>query len=229
MKTLSVIVPFFNEENTLKKSVDKLIKTKVADEIILVDDCSEDSSYSIGQKIEHENANVKLLKTTKNLGKGGAINYSLKKVSSDLIAIHDADLEYNPKDLVTMKKKANENPNSIIVGSRFLGRKKRQIVYKRALFANKILSFLFSIVNKIKISDVATCYKMIPADILLSIDLIENGFSFETEVLSKSIFFSKNIIEVPIEYYGRSYEEGKKIKLLDGIDFAFSIIKYKFK
>ena len=102
MKTLSVIVPFFNEENTLKKSVDKLIKTKVADEIILVDDCSEDSSYSIGQKIEHENANVKLLKTTKNLGKGGAINYSLKKVSSDLIAIHDADLEYNPKDLVTM-------------------------------------------------------------------------------------------------------------------------------
>jgi len=229
MKTLSVIVPFFNEENTLMKSVSKLIQANVADQIILVDDCSIDNSYSIGQKIQKENNNVILIKTIKNLGKGGAINYSLKEITSDFVAIHDADLEYNPKDLLLMKKKAIENSNSIIVGSRFLGTKNRKNIYKRALFANKILSFLFSKVNKVNVSDIATCYKMIPSNILLSVNLIENGFSFDTEVLSKSISFSKNIIEIPIEYYGRSYEDGKKIKFLDGIKFTFSIIKYRLK
>ena len=227
MKTSSVIVPFFNEEKTLMRSVNQLIEASVADQIILVDDCSLDDSYLIGLEIQKENNNVTLIKTTENLGKGGAINYSLKEINSDLIAIHDADLEYNPKDLISMKRKANENTNSIIIGSRFLGTKKRENIYRRALLANRFLSFLFSKINKINVSDIATCYKMIPSNILLSIDLNENGFSFDTEVLSKSLLFTKNIVEIPIEYYGRSYEDGKKIKFFDGLKFAFSIIKYR--
>tara|TARA_A100001011_G_scaffold16820_1_gene17516 strand:+ start:1650 stop:2339 length:690 start_codon:yes stop_codon:yes gene_type:complete len=229
MKTLSVIIPFFNEEKTLNKSVERLIKTKVANQIILVDDCSNDGSYTQGINLVKKHENITLLQTNNNLGKGGAIKLSLGNITSDLVTIHDADLEYNPIDLIQMKKQAEINSDYIILGSRFKGNKKRNNIYRRALFANKFLSLLFSKFNKVTISDIATCYKMIPTHIFLSINLTENGFGFDTEVLSKSLSVSKKILEIPIEYSGRSYKDGKKIKLKDGIKFAYSILKYRIK
>jgi len=229
MKTLTVVIPFYNEENTLKKSIIKVLDAGVGDEIILVNDCSLDKSQEIAEEFEKSYKNIKLLKTKKNSGKGGAIKHGISYIDSDLFVVHDADLEYNPEDLIEMKKLADENNDCVILGSRFIGNKKRNNIYKRALWANKFLSFLFSFINKKNVSDIATCYKLIPVKILKSIELTENGFGYDTEVLAKSLKNETKVIEVPIEYWGRTYEEGKKIGLSDGINFAYSIFKYRIR
>lgn len=229
MKTLTVVIPFYNEEDTLKKSVDKVLDSGVGDEIILVDDCSTDASYKIAEEFEKSNKNILLIKTKSNSGKGGAIKHGINHINSELFVVHDADLEYNPKDLIEMKKLANKNEGCVILGSRFIGQKKRNNIYKRALWANKFLSFLFSYVNKKNVSDIASCYKLIPVKILKSFNLIEDGFGYDIEVLAKSLSRGSRVIEVPIEYWGRTYEEGKKIGLYDGIYFTYSIFKYRIK
>ena len=228
MKTLTVVIPFYNEENTLKKSIIKVLDAGVGDEIILVNDCSLDKSHEIAEEFEKSYKNIKLLKTKKNSGKGGAIKHGISYIDSDLFVVHDADLEYNPEDLIEMKKLANENNDCVILGSRFIGNKKRNNIYKRALWANKFLSFLFSFINKKNVSDIATCYKLFPRNFFTSVSLVEKGFSIEIELISKFLKYNKSIVESPIRYEGRSYNEGKKIKLIDGLYYLLNTIKYRF-
>ena len=228
MENLTVLIPFFNEENFLRKSIDRVIASEIADQIILIDDCSSDDSLNIAKEIARDFQFVTLLQTKKNLGKGHALNLAMGSIKTSHAIVHDADLEYFPDDIKELINKAKLSPNSLILGSRFNGNLKRENLYKRTYLANKLMSLLFSIIHFYKISDVATCYKLLPVTFLKSIDLKENGFAIEVELIAKFLKFNKSIIEVPIRYSGRSYKDGKKIKTSDGFIYIFKTFKYRF-
>ena len=227
MNNLAVIVPFYNEENYLQKSINRLIDSDIFDQIILVDDCSTDNSASIANENVLKINKIIYLKSSSNKGKGNALNLAKNIIETSHVIIHDADLEYFPDDIVEMFNCVEENQNSLILGSRFIGDKKRANVYVRTLLANKTMSAFFSFVNGYQVSDVATCYKLMPTSFFKEMDIKENGFSIEIEILSKFLKYNKSIKEVPIKYEGRSYEQGKKIKTSDGFKYLFNTIKYR--
>ena len=228
MINLTAIVPFYNEENTLRESVERLLNEDIFSEIILSDDNSNDNSSKIAKTFSNEYQHIKFISADKNLGKGNAINNAVSILNTSHVVIHDADLEYFPEDIVQMYEKALTNQNSLILGSRFRGSKKRENVYLRTYVANRIMSIFFSLVNFYWVSDVATCYKLMPSNFLKTISIKERGFSIEIEMLSKFLKYNKQIHEVPISYEGRSYEEGKKIKVTDGIMYIVNTLKYRF-
>lgn len=225
---LTVIVPFFNEEKYLKESVSKLASTKIADEIFLVDDCSEDNSLKIAQELTSEFDNITLFKKNINEGKGSCLNFVKDKINTTHLIIHDADLEQNPFDIIKMYKIANKNPADLILGSRTIGKQKRRKMYKVLSFANFILCLLFNKINKSQITDISSGYLLYPSNFLHSINIEEKGFGLEVEIISKFLQTKNKIIEVPIDYIGRSYSDGKKIKPLDGINILFKILKFNF-
>ena len=227
MKTLSVLIPVFNEEKTVIESISRVIDTEIFDEVIIVDDCSSDNSYKIIKDFIFDDKRFKLLKTSKNFGKGGAVNFGKKYINSDFVVIHDADLEYFPYDLRALYEKADSE--TMIIGSRFLGNLKRHNKYKSTYFANKILSKLFSLIYKVNITDIATCYKLMPTKYFKNTNFKSAGFDYEIEVVAKFLKYSKKIIEVPINYEGRSYKEGKKIKAFDGLKYIFAMILYRYE
>ena len=227
MDNLGVIVPFHNEKITLAESVERLLAQNIFTEIILSDDNSNDGSDEIAKYYEKTCKNIKYIKSATNKGKGNALNNAKKLITTKFVAIHDADLEYFPEDLVEMFEIVKLNPKSLIIGSRFIGNKQRINIYRSTLIANKMMSLFFSIIHFCKISDIATCYKMMTTDIFKDIELVENGFSIEIEIISKFLKKYKSVIEVPIKYEGRSYDEGKKIKPIDGIMYLINTIKYK--
>ena len=226
MNNLSVLVPFFNEEKTLFKSISNLISANVSNEIILINDNSTDNSLKIAEELVSKNECVELINSDKNLGKGNAISLGLKKVNSDFVIVHDADLEYNPIDIKKILESIPkmQNTNTVVLGSRFIGDINRENIYLRTYLANKLFSFLFSLFNNFKVSDVATCYKLISRDIYKNIEIEKNGFDFEIEILHKALEHCKYYKEVPISYSGRSYEDGKKIKLVDGFRYLKAIL-----
>jgi len=225
---LTVVIPFYNEEKFIVQSLNRVLKSNIADEIILIDDGSTDSSFKLVSETIDSISFAKVLKNNKNLGKGNALNIAREYINTSHIVIHDADLEYNPEDILKMIEKSNLSPNSLILGTRFKGNESRINVYKRTYFANKLISLFFSIIHSFKISDVASCYKLMPSNFLQNLNIKENSFSIEVEILAKFLKYNKSIIEVPISYQGRSYEEGKKIKTIDGIRYIIKTIKYKF-
>ena len=227
MDNLGVIVPFYNEKNTLADSIDRLLAQNIFSEIILSDDNSNDDSDIIAKHYQKKYENIKYIKSSTNKGNGNALNNAKNHITTKFVVIHDADLEYFPEDLVEMFEKAKLNPQSLIIGSRFIGNKERTNIYRRTYIANKVMSLFFSFVHFCKISDIATCYKMMMTDTFKEIKLYENGFSIEIEIVSKYLKKYKSIIEIPIKYEGRSYEEGKKIKPMDGVMYLFNTIKYK--
>ena len=226
--TLSVIVPFFNEEQYLKQSVERLLEINFIEEIFLIDDNSKDNSLKIAKKLEEKYTKIKVIKNLHNTGKGGAVKLAQKYIQTSHTVIHDADLEYYPTDLVEMFEAANQKKNAMILGSRFIGNKNRTSKYKRTYLANKFISKIFSFVFKKNISDVATCYKMMPSVFFNSVNIRELGFTFEIELIAKFLKFNDSIVEVPINYSGRSYREGKKIKFKDGFLYIFGIIKFRY-
>ena len=229
MYSLDVIVPFYNEESFLEESVNRLLSADIHNTIYLVDNNSTDSSSRIALNLSTKRDDVVYVETKNKPGKGVGIRTAIESVLATHVVIHDADLEYFPEDLKGMKKISIDNPRSLILGSRFIGNKKRKNNYKRTIFANKFLSAFFSLVYSHKVSDVATCYKLLPSDLLKSMNLKEDGFAIEIEILAK---YLKNptpqILEEPISYEGRTYEEGKKISLLDGFSYIFKTLVYRF-
>ena len=228
MINLSVIVPFFNEEQFLEESVARLLSNDIYYSIYLIDNNSTDNSFNIAKNLETQHKKIELHKTDKKKGKGSALGFSRSLIKTSHVVIHDADLEYFPEDIVEMFDLAQTNQNSLILGSRFIGSKQRENIYLRTFLANKIMSLFFSFVNFYKVTDVATCYKFIPSKFFVNTELKENGFSIEIELLSKFLKYNKSVLEVPIAYEGRSYSEGKKIKAFDGIQYLLNTIKYRF-
>ena len=228
MINLSVIVPFFNEEQFLEESVNRLLSNDIYSSIYLIDNNSNDNSYNIAKDLETKHEKIELHKTKKNKGKGAAVEFGRNLIKTSHVVIHDADLEYFPEDIIEMFDVAQTNQNSLILGSRFIGSRKRENIYLRTLLANKVMSSFFSFVNFYKVTDVATCYKLMPSNFFVNTKLKENGFSIEIELLSKFLKYNKSVLEVPIAYEGRSYSEGKKIKAFDGIQYLLNTIKYRF-
>ena len=228
MINLSVIVPFFNEDQFLDESVNRLLSNDIYTSIYLIDNNSTDNSNEIAKSLAGRYEKIELFKTGKNKGKGSALAFSKKLINTSHVVIHDADLEYFPEDIIEMFELAKQNQKSLILGSRFIGSKKRKNIYLRTFLANRAMSLFFSLVNSYKISDVASCYKLMPTEYFKNIELKENGFSVEIELLSKFLKFNQSVLEVPISYEGRSYADGKKIKATDGLQYLFNTIKYRF-
>ena len=228
MKSLTVIVPIYNEEKFLLDSVNRLLSKNIYKKILLIDNNSIDASFEIAKQIEKTSDNVIAYKTNNLMGKGVALAFAKNLITSTHVVIHDADLEYFPDDIVEMFDIAKKHPDSLILGSRFIGVKNRKNIYLRTYFANKIMSQFFSLVNYYKVTDVASCYKLFPTDFYKNIDINEQGFSVEVEILSKFLKYNKSIIETPIKYEGRTYEEGKKIKAIDGLLYILNSLRYKF-
>ena len=229
MFTLTVIIPFFNEQEFLEKSLKRVIETNVAQKILLVDDNSSDNSSIIANKYVKMYEHLEYIKIHENKGKGFAISNVKDIITTTHVAIHDADLEYNPNDLKKMFKLVSTYPNSLILGSRFIGDLKRENIYLRTYFANKLISYFFSFIQFYRVTDVATCYKLFPNEFFKNLKIREKGFSIEIELLAKYLKYNKSIVEVPINYVGRSYAEGKKIKLRDGFFYILNTIKYRFR
>ena len=228
MKNLSVIIPFYNEKEFLEISVKRVTDLDIFDQIILTDDCSTDGSSEIALQLIKNNPRIQYIKGERNSGKGDALNNAKNLIKTSHVVIHDADLEYFPDDIIEMFSLAKKNPDALILGSRFIGNKVRKNVYFRTNVANRVMSLFFSVVNLYFITDVATCYKLMPSSFFKEVSLKEKGFSIEVELLSKFLKINKSIIEVPIKYEGRSYTEGKKIKTSDGFKYLFNTLKYRF-
>lgn len=225
----TVIMPFFNEENTLEMAFTNLVNEDFASEIILVNDGSNDKSYEIASRLQNKHEFVKLIESKENKGKGHALKLGINVASKKYIGVLDADLEYSPNDLKNLFQEIDINNLDIVCGSRFIGDFKRDNIYVRTYLANKFLSMFFSIIHREKVTDIATCLKVFRKTLFDSIDLKANGFSIEVEILAKTLSKSDNFKEFPISYTARSYEEGKKIKLIDGFRYIYSIIRYSFK
>ena len=223
----TVIMPFFNEENTLEMAVTNLVNEDFASEIILVNDGSNDKSYEIASSLQNKHKFIKLIESKENKGKGHALKLGINVASKKFIGVLDADLEYSPNDLKNLFQEIDINNLDIVCGSRFIGDFKRDNIYVRTYLANKFLSMFFSIIHREKVTDIATCLKVFRKTLFDSIDLKANGFSIEVEILAKTLSKSDYFKEFPISYTARSYEEGKKIKLIDGFRYIYSILKFK--
>ncbi len=228
---LTIIIPVFNEINTIEQIIDQVNEINfISKEIILVDDCSTDGTKSLIENKLYKNVD-KVIYHQKNLGKGSAIKSAQKIINGDIVIIQDADLEYNPQEYKMLLKPILENKFDVVYGSRVLGKKRYQSgnftsIYR--IFGNHLLTIISNIINGQNLTDAHTCYKVFKSHIFKKILLEEKGFSFCPEVTTKLSNMKISIIEIPISYKGRDYERGKKIKFKDALDAVITLIKYKF-
>lgn len=224
---VSAIIPILNEEETLQLILDKLLDQKIVSEIIVVNDGSKDRTKHILNKIsssiKQKNVKFIILEHKKNLGKGAAIRTALKKVSGNFIIIQDADLEYNPAEYKKLLK--NSFKNTVVYGSRIL--RKNPHAYTRTYLGNVLITALCNLLFGSKLTDIYTCYKVIPADIAKSLKLKSNGFEIEAEITAKLLRRKINIVEKPISYNPRGYKDGKKIRAKDAFFGALTLLKIK--
>ncbi len=227
---LSIIIPVYNEINTIETIINKIINENFdSKEIIIVDDYSIDGTIDILKKFENKE-NFKFLYHKKNLGKGACIKTAIPYLTGDYIIIQDADLEYDPKDIHKFLNIIKSKNYKAIYGSRVLGRKKinLNLIINFRIFANFLLTTFSNLLNKQKLTDAHTCYKFISVEIFKKLNLKQNDFSICPEITTKLSKLKIEILEIPISYFGRSYKEGKKIKFKDAIQAVFTLIKLRF-
>ena len=220
---LSVIVPAFNEEKTVAQILKKLAKIQAVSEIIVVDDGSTDNTWQAIQQLK-----LKKIKAYQKLngGKGSAVRYGLTKVTGDYVMIQDADLEYDPEDIPVLVEAAKKDRIEVVYGSRFLGAHSNLLFWHRA--GNFFLNFLLNLLYNTTLSDMEICYKLMPTELMKSLELKADKFDLEPEITCKILKKDINIFEVPITYVGRSFEEGKKITWKDGVSALITIVRLKF-
>ena len=227
MKKLSIIIPVFNEKETIEeilKRVRAALTLHHEKEIIVVDDCSNDGTDKKLKDLKKK-FNFILLRHSKNLGKGAAVKTALKEVTGDLVLIQDADLEYDPSDYQDLLKAFNKK-TPVVYGSRNLGKAKRGYFF--FFLGGRFLTSFFNILFDSNLTDLVTGYKLFRADIIKNINLERNGFEFCEEVTAKVLKSGYSVKEVPIHYYPRKLSEGKKIRFWDGLTAFWTIIKYRF-
>jgi glycosyltransferase involved in cell wall biosynthesis len=233
MKTLSVIIPAYNEEKTilqlLQKVADAQLINGVGKEIIVVNDCSSDATETlvVSYLKQHPDAPLHYFKQPKNMGKGAAIHKGIEMANGDYIIIQDADMEYDPGEYNTLLQPVVRGFADVVYGSRLIGGKPHRILFFWHTIGNRWLTFMSNFFTNLNLSDMETCYKLFRAPILKSIRLKEKRFGFEPEVTAKvSRVPDIRIYEVGISYYGRTYADGKKINWRDGLHTVYCILKY---
>ena len=218
---ISVLIPCFNEKDTIEKIVDKINKLKNLNlEIIIIDDKSIDGTREIlDSKLQNQVSQI--IFNEENHGKGYCIKRGIEAATGDVILIQDADLEYDPKEYYKLIKPINEGNADVVFGSRFIGGDERRILFIWHTIANKMLTLLSNMFTNLNLTDMETCYKVFKKDLIKKIDLKEKGFGFDPEITAKLAKQKPRIYEVGISYFGRTYDEGKKINLKD----AFIVLK----
>jgi len=230
---LSIVIPVYNEENTIKDILDELNELELINdikkELLIVNDFSTDKSEDIIKQYIEDNPHfdIKYFKQPKNMGKGAALHKGIAEATGDFLVIQDADLEYDPREFNDLLRPVLRGEADVVYGSRFMGSKPHRILFFWHTLGNKFLTFLSNLTTNLNLTDMETCYKMFDTKIIQGLKLKEKRFGFEPEVTNR-ISRVKNIriYEVGISYYGRTYEEGKKIGWKDGVRAIYSIIKY---
>ncbi len=232
-KTLSILIPAYNEENTIIEILNKVFDAEllgnIAKEIVIVNDCSKDKTDTLILQYQKENPNkdIQYFTQPKNMGKGAALRRGIIEATGDFLVIQDADLEYDPNEYNLLLKPIIENYADVVYGSRFAGGKPHRVLFFLHTLGNKMLTFLSNLLTNINLTDMETCYKMFRMEHIKSLNLKENRFGFEPEITAKISRIPKiRIYEVGISYYGRTFEEGKKINWKDGFRAIYSIVKY---
>jgi len=224
---LSVIIPCFNEVNTLKSLLDAVRSSGIKNqEIIVVDDCSTDGTRELLKS--WENSDIKIFYHDINKGKGAALRTGFNNATGDICIVQDADLEYDPKEFQIVIGPIVENKADVVFGSRFQSGRPHRVVYFWHRIGNGFLTLLSNFFTDLNLSDMETCYKAFRTEVIKSIDIKENRFGFEPEITAKISKMDLRIYEVGISYYGRTYDEGKKIGWKDGIRAIYCILKYNF-
>ena len=230
---LSILIPVFNEENNIENILNRVRDVKlienVSKQIIIVNDCSNDNSEKLILNYikKNKDINIEYKKHEKNHGKGKAITTAISLAKGDFIIIQDADNEYDPQEFNLLLKPILNNQADVVYGSRFIGGKPHRILFFWHTIGNKFLTFLSNVFSNLNLTDMETCYKMFKIEIIQSLTIKENRFGMEPEITAKIAKIKDiRIYEVGISYYGRTYEEGKKIGWKDGFRAIYCIFKY---
>lgn len=223
---LSIIIPCYNEIETITGIVKKIRAVDIEDsEIFVVDDASTDGTQKVLEK-EVKPLVDKIIYHEKNMGKGAALRTGFKEATGDVVVVQDADLEYDPKYLPEMLKLIDDNKADAVFGSRFLGGNPHRVLYFWHYVGNKFLTLFSNMFTNINLTDMETCYKMVRREIIQGINIEENRFGFEPEITAKIAKGNHRIYEIGISYFGRTYSEGKKIGWKDGFRAIYAILKY---
>lgn len=228
MQKVSIIIPVFNEKDTLKLLLDKVVQADFSGlekEIIMVDDCSDDGTTDILKELSK---NYKVLFHEKNQGKGAAIRTAVKEATGDFVVIQDADLEYLPDDYDKLLPLLINNEADVVYGSRFKNTENSKNFILKNKIANKFLTLLTNILYGAEITDMETCYKAFKREFIQGITIKSNRFDFEPEITAKVMKKKARLKEVPISYFGRGHDEGKKINWKDGVHAILTLIKFRF-
>lgn len=223
---LSVIIPIFNEKDTLKEIISRVQATGIPDEIILVDDGSSDGTINIVKEYEGEEG-FRIIIHNKNQGKGAAVRSGLNAATGDVLLIQDADLEYDPRDYPALLKPIEEGLADVVYGSRFLGGSRRVAMFWH-MVANKLLTLFTNVLYNTILTDMETGYKVFKKEVVEDMPLHAKRFEFEPEFTAKILKRNYRIFEVPISFNPRDYEAGKKIGLSDAFEAIWALIKYRF-
>lgn len=231
--SLSIVIPCYNEEKTLETCVETVLAVfeavqDVRLEIVVVDDCSKDKSLEIAQGLARTYPQITVKKHEVNRGKGAALRTGFASATGDYVAIQDADLEYDPADLLRLLRPLRRGMADVVYGSRFLSGGEHRVLYFWHSMGNRFLTFLSNMFTNLNLTDMETCYKVFRREVIQSIDLKEDRFGFEPEVTAKIAAKRVRLYEMGVSYYGRTYEEGKKIGARDGFRALYCILKYNF-
>jgi len=225
---LGVVMPVYNEEKTIHLIVERVLARPEVGELVMVNDCSRDGTWARMQEIAQTDPRIRIFTHEVNQGKGAALRTGFQQVQSGIVIIQDADLEYDPDEYPKLLLPIISGKADVVFGSRFLGSGMHRVLYFWHYMGNKFLTLLSNMFTNLNLTDMETCYKVFRREVLAGIQIQENRFGFEPEITAKVAKLRVPIYEVSISYYGRTYEEGKKIGWKDGFRALWCILKYRF-